>query len=721
MLREAAKQYIARGWSVVPIPRGQKGPTIKGWPSLRITDPAAWFSDGDNIGIILGAASNLVCIDLDHPLAIELGPHFLPPTGLIAGRASNQWTHWFYHATVAASKLKLPRHSDLDGKKLTVVEILSDGNQVVVGPSIHPDGDLYDVLNGDPSEVDGAELERAVKSLYLAVLDQLGLRIQKEDTKPMNGYSHGNGLSPGKDYDERGDVRGLLVKHGWTPLHVSGCNEHWRRPSKTWGTSATLKDSKLFYVFSSSTELESDKCYGPFGLFAALECLGNFGEAAAMLRDRGFGEFLPNVDLTAIVKCKGKYKATGDPIPTECLDIPGFIGDLVRHNLETAGHPQPELAIAGALALISTCVGNKVRSFCKHHTFANLYVLGLAPTGAGKDHARRLNRDLIDQAGATKHRANEMIGSSAGILTELAKESVLLFQIDEIADLLTTMKNAAKSPYLFSVGPVLKQLYSSAGSIFRGPALKNRDEVQTLSHPHCVIYGTTVPTGFWDSVTSQQTTDGLISRFSIFEAPGYVRTASPDPREIPGRLVEFVRYWFERPSGDGNLQSVLPAAATIEHTAEAYQRAARHADEINAKQIDEARQDPQRAALWSRAAEKTNKFALLFACSRTPLGDAPKIEIGDVDLAIKLSNWLTRRTLTMMRRHIGDSEWDSIVKKAKGKLEDGMTERDANRALRFLRPEQLRQLVRDLVSCEELAFEKRETEGRPATVWRCLW
>lgn len=720
MLFKAVKTYIDRGWSVVPIPPRQKGPTIKGWPDLRITEPNKWFRDGDNIGIILGAASNLVCVDLDHPLAIELGPHFLPPTGLVAGRKNNPRTHWFYRSTVAASKLKLPRHADKDGKKLTVVEILADGNQVVVGPSVHPDGYLYDVLDGEPATIDGAELERAVKNLYSTVIDTLGLRIRKEQPN-MNGYASQSGLSPGKDYDQRGDVRGLLVKHGWTPLHVSGCNEHWRRPGKTWGTSATLKDCKLFYVFSSSTTLESDKCYGPFGLFAWLECVGNFGEASEILRGQGFGEIMLKVDLTAIVERKDKPKSTVDPIPTECLDIPGFVGDLVRHNLETAGHPQPELAIAGALALMSTCVGNKVRSFCKHHTFANLYVLGLAPTGAGKDHARRLNRDIIDQAGATIHRANEMIGSSQGILAELAKEPVLLFQIDEIADLLTTMKNAAKSPYLFLVGPILKQLYSSSGSIFRGPALKNRDEVHTLAHPHCVIYGTTIPTGFWESVTSQQTTDGLISRFAIFEAPGYVKTASPEPREIPGRLVEFVRYWFDLPSGGGNLQSTLPQAAVVCHSADAHQRAARHADEINAKQIEEARHDPQRAALWSRAAEKTNKFALLFACSRTSLGDHPKIEIGDVELAIKLSNWLTRRTLTMMRRHIGDSEWDSIVKKAKGKLEDGMTDRDANRALRFLRPEQLRQLIRDLVSCEELAFEKLTTDGRPANVWRCLW
>lgn len=68
---EGARQYVRPGKAVVPIPRSEKAPRIPGWPSLRIAEVllAEHFSHGENIGLILGAASGgLVDIDF-KPLA----------------------------------------------------------------------------------------------------------------------------------------------------------------------------------------------------------------------------------------------------------------------------------------------------------------------------------------------------------------------------------------------------------------------------------------------------------------------------------------------------------------------------------------------------------------------------------------------------------------------------------------------------------------------------
>ena len=139
----------------------------------------------ENIGLLTGAASdNLVCIDLDNPVAMELAEQFLPPTPLVVGRGKNPRTHWFYHVPdgIKAAKFKLPADPNDKTKKLTVVEILSDGNQVIVGPSVHPDDDVYEVLDNEPATVDGDELLEAAQSLFHAVLDRLGL-IEKVDPK----------------------------------------------------------------------------------------------------------------------------------------------------------------------------------------------------------------------------------------------------------------------------------------------------------------------------------------------------------------------------------------------------------------------------------------------------------------------------------------------------------------------------------------------------------
>ena len=42
---------------------------------------------------------------------------------------------------------------------------MSDGKQVVVGPSVHPSGDIYDDLVGEPATVTADELMAAINAL----------------------------------------------------------------------------------------------------------------------------------------------------------------------------------------------------------------------------------------------------------------------------------------------------------------------------------------------------------------------------------------------------------------------------------------------------------------------------------------------------------------------------------------------------------------------------
>lgn len=46
-----------------------------------------------------------------------------------------------------------------------------------------------------------------------------------------------------------------------------------------------------------------------------------------------------------------------ETIRPDCLEILGLIGDIIQHNLRTAYYPHPKLALAGALALMSSVTG----------------------------------------------------------------------------------------------------------------------------------------------------------------------------------------------------------------------------------------------------------------------------------------------------------------------------------------------------------------------------
>ena len=167
--QEAVLNYIRSGLVPVPIPSGQKGPNLRGWPDLRIGENAIakYFPNGENIGLILGAPSGgLVDVDLDSPEAVTLASSFLPITERIHGRRSSRASHRWYRTNPVASPEKF---SDPTGACL--VEIRSTGQQTVVPPSTHPSGEILRwEREGIANEVEPSQLRKNVSNLAAATL-----------------------------------------------------------------------------------------------------------------------------------------------------------------------------------------------------------------------------------------------------------------------------------------------------------------------------------------------------------------------------------------------------------------------------------------------------------------------------------------------------------------------------------------------------------------------
>src|SRR5690606_25311036 len=94
---------------------------------------------------------------------------------------------------------------------------------------------------------------------------------------------------PGDEFNERGDVREVLRRHGWD-LVRGGANEYWRRPGKEQGWSATLREGVLYVFSSNAAPFEPDRAYAPFSVYTLLEHAGDFAAAATALRTEGFGQ-----------------------------------------------------------------------------------------------------------------------------------------------------------------------------------------------------------------------------------------------------------------------------------------------------------------------------------------------------------------------------------------------------------------------------------------------
>ena len=178
---QAAIECGKRGWSVIPVPHRSKNPGIDGWQQLRICpETAAEYFNGQpqNIGLLLGEPSGwIVDVDLDHPRALELAPELLPPTPAKFGRPTKRRSHYLYRVTrpVATKKIR----SKSAGM---IVELRSTGQQTVIPPSTHVDGELieWETFGAEPAEIDPNILVEAVVKLGDLVRIELGEKSAKK-------------------------------------------------------------------------------------------------------------------------------------------------------------------------------------------------------------------------------------------------------------------------------------------------------------------------------------------------------------------------------------------------------------------------------------------------------------------------------------------------------------------------------------------------------------
>jgi hypothetical protein len=140
---ELARTYIALGIQPTPLRYQTKEAYLDGWPQLRITHetvPEYFGGPPQNIGGVMGTMSDdIVDIDFDWPEAADIGERMLPRTWTF-GRGGNI-RHMLVRAR-GAKTLHLDGPSSLcrEGEKARVIELLSDGTQVMLPGSIHPEG-----------------------------------------------------------------------------------------------------------------------------------------------------------------------------------------------------------------------------------------------------------------------------------------------------------------------------------------------------------------------------------------------------------------------------------------------------------------------------------------------------------------------------------------------------------------------------------------------------
>jgi Protein of unknown function (DUF3987) len=411
------------------------------------------------------------------------------------------------------------------------------------------------------------------------------------------------------------------------------------------------------------------------------------------------------------------------PVASGLMDVSGALRLFVDHCQRTAISPQPFLALAAGICMIGAVAGRRYRTGTDLRT--NVYAVGVADSGAGKDHARKQIRRCLHAADLSRYLGGSDIASGSGLRTALLRHPSMLFQIDEFGDWLRDVLGDRASSHRRQIATMLKELYSSANIPWEGIEYADQSRQgrprEDIYQPNACLFGTTTPGQFWGALAAGSLHDGLMARMLLFVSPcSYPDEQEPELLDPSPDLIAALQAIAAGPGAEtGNLSglmlpSVPPEPLTVPETPDA--AAARR--DLRRHQLAQQRvaEGTYVTAIAGRLAENAMKLALIRAVAGNPA--SPTITGEDVAWGRALSQHCIDTLLRDASRHVAESDYERKVNRALEiiRAHGPVTQRDLFRRGWKLPERERQEIIRNLVDAGlVLAIEDaREGPGRRA-------
>lgn len=264
--------------------------------NMEVLDIDVKYNPG--IDAVLFADLNNFYPELFHKLRIHKTPsggyhiiyrvdplHPVPGSYKLAGR----------YATEQEIQAQIDRGSKRPNKEVNYLETRGESGYILSPPSLG-----YAIHQDKPIPVLTWE-ERC----SLIRLCESYTTIIKETPKPKPTKSEDSWYdeNPFEHYNRATDPTELVTEYGWKFSHENTHFIWYTRPDKQRGVSLSWnKEKNIFYVFTSSTELQANRGYHPSSILAELGFAGDKSKTYRWLIDNGFGIVKPSVEASIVKK-----------------------------------------------------------------------------------------------------------------------------------------------------------------------------------------------------------------------------------------------------------------------------------------------------------------------------------------------------------------------------------------------------------------------------------
>ena len=411
------------------------------------------------------------------------------------------------------------------------------------------------------------------------------------------------------------------------------------------------------------------------------------------------------------------------PLPKGWDQVGGVIADMMNLMVTTAKRPQPVLALGASLCAVGALMGRKYRTVSNIRS--NLYVVGIAESGAGKNHSRVVINELFRKAGLLQYLGGNKIASGAGFIAAIQRQPASLFQLDEFGMFLSAAADRKRSPrYICEILDLMTELYTTSGTTYFGVeyATNQNDNAHRSIHQPCAcIYGTTTPVHFWQALQTANTADGSLARFLIMQSENDFPDSNEQfgaidaPQDLIDRLI-----LIHRGGGklSGNLTDVgAVAEVAVEPRVVPMAAGAKKQFNLLDHELIERLRDSRGSGFTSilaRIEENATKLALIRAVSHDPVD--PQIVEADAKWAILFSQYCAELSIREASSRVSENVAESFHKRAFQILHlagpRGLSKSEFTRKTQFLDHRQRDGVLRTLVEANLVEVTTLQHKGR---------
>lgn len=741
---KVAQRLVDMGYSAIPVLPGSKRPgqyANKEWYGendwQRFGDrlPTKYeipiWSTWPNAGVCVVLDDNVKVIDIDSDdeNLINAVLAVLPPCS-VRKRGAKGFSLFYKGSAEIVSR---PFNIKPEGEKkpIRAVDLLAKGRQTVLPPTIHPQTEqpyvwIDDDSLADLEPQDLAELPLDVSEKIATALEPFGF-TEEEVKRDFIGVEAGDSV-----WREIKDLA-LANLDMWVP--DLGIPLAKRSPTGTYRGAAVWRGGDGFNVSfhrDGIRDMAQDMGLTPIDVVMKSRGMSDM-DALAWLKNKldYVDPWLPNIDFIGLVRNmyakKGQLvvdeqdlideqpepitqnvavadaeqtddtqeeaedeKAvivSSDGLPTHLCEVPGLVGQIVSWLNKTARNPSPTLNLGAALTYVGALAGRRYEG--PTGLRSNVYVVGLAPSGFGKEHPRAGVKSLASATGTlAKFFGGNKISSSSALRNRVKQNPSLVYMIDEFGGFMRKVTSPKSGNHEKEIAEDLLEMTGTAASIFMG-ADYAQNLAEPIHNPNVCIYGTSTPDAFWKALASGSVADGFLPRFIMLDA-GIQRPEPRDPlmsvSKPPNALIEAIQDFAVHKFG-GKLNGIVSTgqmSMTPIH-AEWGDGAKRVFDRLVDRMfrtMDTGQKDME--PIYARVAENSMRLALIVAAGTNY--ERPVITEGIMQWAAEVAMQSSAMLIEQADERMADNDRQAEYKRVRsivaGSKRTGITRSDVARRLK---------------------------------------